>query len=48
MVESVCEKCGGFINPPEDMSLTLWCDCPTFPIVPPIDEDQDPSEIPGE
>jgi hypothetical protein len=44
MEERVCEKCGGFIDPPEDMSLALWCDCPAFPIEPYPDEDIDPSE----
>jgi hypothetical protein len=44
MSVETCLKCGGFKNPPEDMSPTLWCDCPLWDIAPVVDELLDPSE----
>jgi len=40
-----CKNCGGVKNPPDIMSLTLWCSCPLFTPDRPSIEDLDPSEI---
>lgn len=45
----ICKKCGGFPDTPDDVSPSLWCDCPTTPVNPAVgtseyEDDEDWSE----
>lgn len=31
--EKICEKCKGILGTPDHISLTLCCECPSFPIL---------------